>query len=121
MTKSPNLHEKTRFFDSFLSLSDIIFPNEEGLISYSGKSDIKKGALKLLTMGPSIVVVTRGENGVDLFTKDIHYHMLALADSVLDTTGAGDTFNGAFLASLTQEYDLKTCLSLASATAAIQV
>ena len=106
---------------TLLSLSDIIFPNEEGLISYSGESDIKKGALKLLSMGPSIVVVTRGENGADLFTKDRHYHMPALADSVLDTTGAGDTFNGAFLASLTQGYDLKTCLSLASAAAAIQV
>ena len=38
-----------------------------------------------------------------------------------DTTGAGDTFIGAFLASITKEYDLKTCLSLASAASAIQV
>ena len=72
-------------------------------------------------MGPEIVVVTRGGNGADLFTQTQHYHMPALADKVLDTTGAGDTFIGAFLASITREYDLKTCLSLASAASAIQV
>ena len=92
-----------------------------GLYSYSGESDIEKGANILLSMGPSVVVVTRGEKGADLFTKEEHYYMPALADSVLDTTGAGDTFNGAFLASLTQGYDLKNCLALASAAAAIQV
>ena len=48
-------------------------------------------------------------------------HMPALADKVSDTTGAGDTFIGAFLAYITREYDLKTCLSLASAASAIQV
>ena len=106
---------------TLLSLSDIVFPNEEGLFSYSGESDIEKGANILLSMGPSVVVVTRGEKGADLFTKEEHYYMPALADSVLDTTGAGDTFNGAFLASLTQGYDLKNCLALASAAAAIQV
>lgn len=106
---------------TLLSLSDIVFPNEEGLFSYSGESDIEKGANILLSMGPSVVVVTRGEKGADLFTKEEHYHMPALADSVLDTTGAGDTFNGAFLASLAQGYDLKNCLALASAAAAIQV
>lgn len=106
---------------TLLSLSDIVFPNEEGLFSYSGESDIEKGANILLSMGPSVVVVTRGEKGAALFTKEEHYHVPALADSVLDTTGAGDTFNGAFLASLTQGYDLKNCLALASAAAAIQV
>ena len=107
--------------NTLLSLSDIVFPNEEGLFSYSGESDIEKGANILLSMGPSVVVVTRGEKGADLFTKEEHYYMPALADSVLDTTGAGDTFNGAFLASLAQGYDLKNCLALASAAAAIQV
>ena len=107
--------------NTLLSLSDIVFPNEEGLYSYSGESDIEKGANILLSMGPSVVVVTRGEKGADLFTKEEHYYVPALADSVLDTTGAGDTFNGAFLASLAQGYDLKNCLALASAAAAIQV
>ena len=106
---------------TLLSLSDIVFPNEEGLFSYSGEMEIEKGARKLLSMGPEIVVVTRGGNGADLFTQTQHYHMPALADKVLDTTGAGDTFIGAFLASITREYDLKTCLSLASAASAIQV
>ena len=55
------MSEETK--QKLLSLADIIFPNEEGLYSYSGCNSIEAGAMKLLSMGPSVVVVTKGADG----------------------------------------------------------
>ena len=104
-----------------LSLSDIVFPNEEGLHSYTGCDSVEEGARKLLKMGPEIVVVTKGADGAEVFTDGFHCSVPAFQVEVADTTGAGDTFNGVFLASLCKGYPLDSCLLLASAAAAIQI
>lgn len=107
--------------DALLSLADIVFPNEEGLYSYSGCSTIEAGARSLLEKGPKVVVVTKGAEGVEVFTDETHFTLPALGNEVVDTTGAGDAFNGAFLASLCKGHNLQMCALLASAAAAIQI
>lgn len=107
--------------DTLLSLADILFPNEEGLYSYSGCSSIEQGARALLQKGPEIVVVTKGAQGVEVFTNQLHFSVPALNGEAVDTTGAGDTFNGAFLAALCRHHTLQDCARLASAAAAIQI
>lgn len=104
-----------------LGLADIIFPNEEGLYSYSGCTSVEAGARKLLRAGPGIVVVTRGADGAEVFTDAEHIVVPAFAVEVADTTGAGDTFNGAFLTALCRGYCLRDCAYLASAAAAEQI
>lgn len=104
-----------------LSNASILFPNEEGLISYSGESNIENGAKRLLSMGPEVVVVTKGEKGAELFTENLHYSIPALNKHPVDTSGAGDTFIGAFLASLYLGYSYKECLILASIASSYQV
>ncbi|MEG1857496.1 MAG: carbohydrate kinase family protein [Pseudoflavonifractor sp.] len=113
------MEEDTR--DTLLSLADIIFPNEEGLYSYSGCTDLERGARALLQKGPEVVVVTKGAQGAEVFTADTHCSVPAFAVKVADTTGAGDTFNGAFLAALCREYTLRDCALLAGAAAAMQI
>lgn len=107
--------------DELLSLSDVIFPNEEGLQSYSGQTDINTGARLLLSKGPKLVVVTKGPAGAEAFTATEHYSIPALGRQVADTTGAGDTFNGAFLAALAKGHSVRSCLELASAASAVQI
>ncbi len=107
--------------DTLLSLADLVFPNEEGLFSYTGCNSVEEGARALLGKGPGIVVVTRGAQGVEVFTDTLHVAVPALGENVVDTTGAGDTFNGAFLAALCKGYSLHDCAWLASASAAEQI
>ncbi len=106
---------------TLLSLADIVFPNEEGLFSYVEGSSIAQCAHRLLDMGPQIVVVTEGSRGAEVFTKDFSFQVPAFQTKVLDTTGAGDTFNGTFLACLCRDMGLRDSLLMASAAASEQI
>lgn len=50
-----------------------------------------------LKQDPSLVVVTRGGDGADAFTRQAHVHRPARRVTVVDTVGAGDTFQAALL------------------------
>ena len=67
----------------------------------TGKTDGRGAARKWLKAGAKIVVVTRGGNGVEAFTKARDRSPgLRSSVKVADTVGAGDTFTAGFLASL---------------------
>ena len=82
--------------------------------------DIAQVAHKLLEFGPGTVIVTNGEQGCFVATGDESYHVPAFVITPVDTTGAGDTFHGAFIAGLAHGYTLKSCVFFASAVAAIK-
>lgn len=66
-------------------------------------------------------VLTLGEQGVVYFDSECRISQEAFKTNVVDTTGAGDTFCGYFIAGLTKKFDLERCLKVASAAAAISV
>lgn len=69
----------------------------------------------LCTLGPSMVVLTRGEDGATAFLADGRTVSVPIEKvEVVDTVGAGDTFNAGFLASLSEQ-GLLTASALASA------
>lgn len=74
---------------------------------------------KLLEYGPDAVVITKGENGSLVISKDEEFEIPAFKVSVKDTTGAGDSFHGGFLFGLTKNYNLKEAVIFASAVAAL--
>jgi fructokinase len=53
-----------------------------------------------LEMGPKLVVITAGAKGADGYTKSAKIQVPAGKVAVVDTVGAGDTFNAGILASL---------------------
>ncbi|GGB10504.1 carbohydrate kinase family protein [Allosediminivita pacifica] len=57
----------------------------------------------LIARGTTVVLVTRGAEGVDIVTPKSDGHADAHPVTVVDTVGAGDTFNGGFLAGLSRE------------------
>ena len=71
-------------------------------------------------MGPEIVVVTRGEHGSYTVTGETAFATAAFPVAVVDTTGAGDVFHGAYLYGLLQGWDLVTTARFAGATAALK-
>jgi sugar/nucleoside kinase (ribokinase family) len=55
-------------------------------------------AAQALAMGPSVVVAKQGKYGAALFTADDHFWIPAFPlETVVDPTGAGDTFAGGFV------------------------
>ena len=67
------------------------------------------------------LLVTLGAKGARFRTEGTEHHIAAFPVEPVDTTGAGDTFLGAFLAALDRGVAPETCLREAAAMAAIQV
>lgn len=83
--------------EQILSGVDIASFNEEGMVAVSGEQPTIEGARRLLAFGPHTVVVTLGAHGALAVTADEAAVVPGHRVPVQDTTGAGDTFNAAFL------------------------
>ena len=80
-----------------------------------------EAARRLRGEGPSVVVVTEGENGCWCSSPDGDFHTPAfIAPALVDTTGAGDVFHGAFLLGRANGLNLGAALEFASAVAALK-
>lgn len=64
----------------------------------------------VLKMGPSIVIVTNGANGVYAASGDVIYFHPSIKVKVVDSVGAGDSFGSCFVASLLLKYTLQDAL-----------
>jgi sugar/nucleoside kinase (ribokinase family) len=77
---------------------DIFFANDEEVKMIAGETNLIKAGRALLSMGPSLMVIKKGEHGALLMGEDFMFGVMAYpCDSVIDPTGAGDSFAGAFL------------------------
>ena len=84
------------------------------------QSDLRAACEQIAAMGPRCVVVTLGERGLVYLDGDRFGRMDAFEVGVVDTTGAGDTFHGAFCVGLTRSLPLEQNLAFASAAAALK-
>ena len=82
---------------------DIFVANDQEARVLSGESNLVKAAKCLRLLGPEMVLIKKGEHGV-LFSSDKFIFSLPAypTDKVIDPTGAGDTFAGAFMGYLTK-------------------
>jgi len=73
----------------------------------SGRDNLKRAASEIRALGPSVIVIKRGEYGACLF-KDttIFFAPGYPLEQVHDPTGAGDTFAGGFMGHLARSGDL---------------
>jgi len=81
-----------------ISRVDCLTLNDEELRQLTGKPNLVSAAREILTTGPSIVVAKQGEHGAALITSDQFFALPAYPlETVIDPTGAGDTFAGGFV------------------------
>ena len=86
----------------------------------SGEDDLDRAARYVQSLGPKTVVITCGDEGVLAYSGGERLHQPAFCvQPVVDTTGAGDVFHGAFAYGLALGYDLPRNLAFASAVAAL--
>jgi sugar/nucleoside kinase (ribokinase family) len=77
---------------------DIVIINDAEARQLAGEPNLVKAARKILSWGPSALVVKRGEYGAALYTNESYFAIPAFPlESVFDPTGAGDTFAGGFM------------------------
>lgn len=100
---------------------DVCIVAQDFAEKFSGRRDISAAAGAILRQGPNLVVVTAGLDGSWVFPADSGaFHQPALRmPSVVDTTGCGDSYHGAFLFGMLNGYSLADCAALASGAAAL--
>lgn len=109
-----------------LSLVDIITPNESELKILTGiepqdKEDMLKAGKKLLQYGVKTVIVTLGAKGAMIIDNNLELHIPAIKVSAVDTTGAGDVFNGALAVRLAHQDPIEKAVRYAVISAGISV
>ena len=113
--------------ENILKLCDFVTPNEIEAEQITGTpvksiNDAEIAAGKLLEKGASAAVITLGEQGA-LFKDNnqiIHQPSYEVGP-VVETTGAGDAFNGGLAVALAEEMPIDKALRFACATASISV
>ncbi|MEA2006193.1 MAG: PfkB family carbohydrate kinase [Acidobacteriota bacterium] len=77
---------------------DIFFSNDEEVKLLTEEINLIKAGKKVLNMGPSLVVIKKGEHGALVLGENNVFGVLAYpCEDVIDPTGAGDSFAGGFL------------------------
>ena len=86
-----------------LKLVDVLTINDAEARQLSGEYSLVKAAEKILKMGPTYLIIKKGEHGAQLFHEKQVFSAPALPlAEVFDPTGAGDTFAGGFIGYLAQ-------------------
>lgn len=78
-------------------------------------------AQRLLQRGPRAVIVKLGGNGAVFVNRLQQFHVPGLPVKAVDTTAAGDTFNGALGAAIAEGMEMREAVEFANAAAALSV
>lgn len=106
--------------NDILAYTDIFLPNETELKRIAGTKDMET-ALKLLCAHIPILVVKRGESGGMACSDGRVFSAPALNLDVVDTTGAGDSFDAGFIFGYLSRWDLPRSLAFASICGSLAV
>lgn len=95
-----------------LPFCDILKVSEEELPLLTGETDAEKGLAALHAAGPAVVALTMGPGGCIISNKEGFAHCPTYNTKVVDTTGSGDSFFGAFLSCILKSGKTPAQLSL---------
>ncbi|MBY7144466.1 ribokinase [Virgibacillus sp. NKC19-3] len=98
-----------------LDYADYMTPNQSELTHLSAIGEMT------LEQYPNKLIVTGGKDGIAYFDGSSIKRIPSLPVTVLDTTGAGDTFNGAFGYAISKKKDVHAACKFANAAAALSV
>ncbi len=107
--------------DALLAQVDIASFNQFGVRAWTGKKPTPMLAHRLLAKGPETILFTLGARGAIGASAQAKVQCSGLAVSTVDSTGAGDTFHGAFLAAWLAGRNLEEALRYANAAGALSV
>lgn len=103
-----------------IALVDVLICGAGFSQALTGANDLARAGAGVLDLGPKVFVETLGEGGCLTITRTDSFHTPAFIVDVVDTTGAGDVFHGAYLVGLLHGWDLRHTARFAAATAALK-
>jgi ribokinase len=104
------------FKEEFIDLATYLTPNESECKSIFGEN-IEQS----LERYPNKLIVTLGEKGARFYNGIEHVLIKSFETKAVDTTGAGDTFNGSFAVALTEGKNMEEAVRFANASASLAV
>lgn len=112
--------------DELLKQLYILTPNEteaEIITGISAKDDegVKKAAMKIREKGVQQVIITLGSRGAYLLNHEKSIFIRGKKVNAIDTTAAGDTFNGALTVALSEGKEIEKAIEFANTAASIAV
>lgn len=115
-----------RLPEEIVALVDILTPNEieAGTLTGDMAEDLNeatRAASKLLESGAGHVIITLGERGACWVQRDRVQAFPAFPVAAVDSTAAGDAFNGALALALAEERPMQEAISFANAAGALTV
>jgi sugar/nucleoside kinase (ribokinase family) len=85
---------------------DLVFLNDAEIRMLTEEANLVRASREIMGMGPKVIVAKQGEYGAALFTSDGFFALPAFPlETVMDPTGAGDSFAGGFLGYLSSQED----------------
>ena len=108
--------------DEVIRKTHILLLNESEAELLTGSPEPASAAIRLMDMGPDIIVIKLGSKGAKVFSKDTEISVgVYPVENVVDPTGAGDTFGGGFVSALATGKPLQEALVEGSAWASFCV
>ncbi|MXY50813.1 MAG: carbohydrate kinase family protein [Gemmatimonadetes bacterium] len=105
--------------EDLLRATDYLIASRVFAEALTGRADPATATKSLAGYGSSVTVVTLGEEGSYTLAGDRSFHTPAFSVEVVDTTGAGDVFHGAYTFGLLQGWSLEKTSVFSSAVAAL--
>lgn len=103
----------------FVRMVDVLTPNEREACVLSGVTDSAEAAEVLVRGGVGTVVVTRGAEGAVISRGKEVIPVPAFVVEAVDSTGAGDAFNGALACALAEGMPIEAAVEMAAAAGAL--
>ncbi len=95
---------------------DLLFANRSEILSMYQTEDYD-AALQAAAKDVAIVACTDGANGAHILSDGLHWHVPAVPTQIVDATGAGDLFAGAFLWAITNGHGLDAAAQMGNIAA----
>ncbi len=103
--------------------ADVLIPNKEGAKMITKTNTPKDAAEELIKKGIPLVIITLGNKGALVTTAEFQKEIPPYnVENIVDTTGAGDVFNGAFsVAYWIKKWSLEKSIKFANAAASLKI
>ena len=105
--------------EELIGLTDVLIASE-GFAAQVGGGEPVESLEALRSLGPATVVITVGAEGSVGMEQGRIHSLPAVPVEVVDTTGAGDVYHGAFIYGMLQGWDLQLRMSFANAAAGLK-
>lgn len=105
---------------ALVSLADVLICGAGFGAMLTGRSDPWEIGRAILDLGPAVVVQTEGRAGSYTVTRGEEFHTSAFEVDVVDTTGAGDVFHGAYIVGMLRGWDVRRIVQFATAVSALK-